>query len=298
LNFHYDGKLIFSSQEITSGRPGRTTNMTKLPTTGIISNDVFVEHPEGRIFVRIWGHSWNAGELPEKAPIVLFHDSLGCVDLWRDFPAQLNAATGRTVIAYDRLGFGKSDPRKALPSLDFIADEAKTYFPFIREQLGLRKFIAFGHSVGGGMAVNCAADYAEGCEALITESAQVFPEDRTLHAIAEAKEQFKDEKQVERLRKYHGAKAKWVVDAWTDSWLAPGFASWTLASVLPAVRCPVLAIHGVFDEYGTTRHPEMIGQLCGGPSRIEIMADTYHVPHRERPETIISLISGFISSLE
>jgi pimeloyl-ACP methyl ester carboxylesterase len=272
--------------------------MTTPVTADIASNDVFIEHPQGRIFARIWGSSCNTGERQEKAPIVLFHDSLGCVDLWRDFPAQLSAATGRRVIAYDRLGFGQSDPRKELPALDFIADEAKTYFPSIREQLGLRKFIAFGHSVGGGMAVNCAADYAAGCEALITESAQAFPEDRTLHSIAEAKEQFKDEKQVERLQKYHGNKAKWVLDAWTESWLAPGFASWTLAGVLPAVRCPVLAIHGVFDEYGTTRHPEMIGQLCAGPARVEIMADTYHVPHRERPEAVIGLVSEFLSSLE
>jgi pimeloyl-ACP methyl ester carboxylesterase len=45
-----------------------------------------------------------------KAPLVLMHDSLGSVDLWREFPAQLAAATGREVIAYDRLGFGHSDP--------------------------------------------------------------------------------------------------------------------------------------------------------------------------------------------
>ncbi|RZI41104.1 alpha/beta hydrolase [Herbaspirillum sp. HC18] len=261
-------------------------------------HDVWIEHPQGRIFARVWNPPSETGTHSQEAPIVLFHDSLGCVDLWRDFPAELSAATKRRVIAYDRLGFGKSDPRRDMPPLDFIADEAKTYFPAIREQLDLQRFIVFGHSVGGGMAVNCAANFSANCEALITESAQAFPEDRTLSSIAIAKEQFKDDSQVERLRKYHGEKAKWVVDAWTDSWLHPGFAAWTLEPVLPRVTCPVLAIHGIHDEYGTTRHPEMIGQLSGGRSQVEIIPDTYHVPHRERPEMIVSMVSGFIGSIQ
>ena len=54
--------------------------------------------------------------------------------------------------------------------------------------------------------------------------------------------------QVERLARYHGDKARWVLDAWIGSWLHPGFASWTLAEVLPRVACPVLALHGALDE--------------------------------------------------
>jgi pimeloyl-ACP methyl ester carboxylesterase len=231
------------------------------------------------------------------SPIVLFHDSLGCVDLWRDFPAALCAATGRRVIAYDRLGFGRSDARSDRPPLDFVADEARHYFPALRDALGFRRFIAFGHSVGGGMAVNCAAAFSADCEALITESAQVFPEDLTLKNIAEAKAQFEDSAQMRRLDKYHGDKTRWVVDAWTENWLHPGFAAWTLRDVLPQVNCPVLAIHGEHDEYGTTRHPQMIGELSGGPARVEILPDTYHVPHRERPGAILDLVAEFVATL-
>lgn len=269
--------------------------MTNLETADIISSDIRVEHPRGRLFVRTWSGAHDpSGGFREKAPIVLFHDSLGCVDLWRDFPARLSAASGRRVIAYDRLGFGQSDPRADRPALDFVADEANTFFPVLRERLGLEKFVALGHSVGGGMAIHCATRFSANCEALVTESAQVFAEDRTLQGIRAAKQQFEDDAQVERLRKYHGDKAKWVLDAWTETWLDPAFASWSLAEVLPRVTCPVLAIHGEFDEYGSTRHPQLIGQLSGGPSRVEIMKDTYHVPHRERPEDTIHLISDFL----
>lgn len=276
----------------------KSDRMPDTTSSSIMANDVWVEHPRGRIFARVWTPEGGARAVAPDRPIVLFHDSLGSVELWRDFPAGLSAATGRRVIAYDRLGFGRSDPRAdSLDPATFIADEAPSFFPALREQLGVRRFVAFGHSVGGGMAVHCAAEFPADCEALITESAQVFPEDRTLDAIRVAKEQFKDDSQVGRLRKYHGDKARWVLDAWTDSWLHPEFAAWSLTPVLPRVTCPVLAIHGIHDEYGTTRHPELIGRLSGGPARVEIIPDTHHVPHRERPDLILALVSGFLAAI-
>ena len=259
------------------------------------TSDRWVDHPQGRIFTRTWEPAGAADGAPRGSPIVLFHDSLGSVELWRSFPAELSAATGRAVIAYDRLGFGKSDPRTGLPSLHFVGEEATVYFPALREQLGLQTFVACGHSVGGGMAVHCAAENAARCEALVTIAAQVFAEDRTLEGIRAAREQFKDPAQVQRLAKYHGDKARWVLDAWIDNWLSPGFASWSVAPVLPRVVCPVLAIHGVNDEYGSVRHAEMIGKLSGGPAQIEILADTGHVPQRERPEQVLGFVRAFLA---
>lgn len=271
--------------------------MTGQHAHGSARNDRWIEHPRGRIFARVWSPVELQGGSVAEAPVVLFHDSLGCVELWRNFPAALCASTGRRVIAYDRLGFGRSDPRTDRLGMDFIADEARTYFPTIRQQLGFDRFLAFGHSVGGGMAVHCAAEFAEACEALITESAQAFPEDRTLRSISVAREQFRAAGQVERLEKYHGKKARWVLEAWIETWLHPDFAAWSLEPVLPRVTCPLLAIHGVHDEYGTARHPEMIAELARGRSRVEIVPDTYHVPHREREGAIVELVRDFIASM-
>jgi pimeloyl-ACP methyl ester carboxylesterase len=271
--------------------------MTKSAAPSTVCRDTWVGHSQGRMFARVWTPSVGLDPSQPRTPIVLFHDSLGCIDLWRDFPSRLSVAMGREVIAYDRLGFGRSDPKRKQPSLDFIEDELSTYFPVVKEQLNLQRFIAFGHSVGGGMAIHCAAEYPIACEALITESAQAFAEDRTLKSIAEAKEQFKDEQQMKRLRKYHGQKAEWVLHAWTDTWLNPGFAAWSLDRVLSRVRCPVLAIHGEYDEYGSTDHPKMIAGMSTGRSQMEIIKDTFHVPHRERPEEILHLISSFLEPI-
>ena len=258
--------------------------------------DHWIHHPEGRLFCRSWTPAVATTRAPLASPIVLFHDSLGCVDLWREFPRRLAQASGRRVIAYDRLGFGRSDPRPRRPSLDFVAQEASRYFPQLRQQLGLARFVAMGHSVGGGMAIHCAALFADGCDALITESAQVFAEDKTLASIREARAQFQDPDQVRRLARYHGAKAEWVLDAWTENWLDPGFAKWSLLDVLPRVVCPVLALHGEQDEYGSLRHPTLIGERVAGRSRVAILPDTGHVPHREREEDVLQLLREFLAA--
>ena len=259
----------------------------------LIHEDVQIRLPQGRLFARLWVPPQAAG-----SPIILFHDSLGSVDLWRGFPAALATRTGRKVVAYDRLGFGQSDPRDDMLGTDFIADEAETCFPALRAQLGIDRFVVFGHSVGGGMAAHCAAKFAESCDAMITESAQAFVEDRTLYGIREAQALFSDPAQVDRLAKYHGAKARWVLDAWINTWLSPGFADWSLDGILPQVRCPVLAMHGADDEYGSPRHPEQIGRLARGPTRVEVMPDTHHVPHREREGAVLDLVAEFLRAID
>ena len=269
--------------------------MQQYADTDAAVQDHWVRHPRGRLFAR----AWSPGPAPARdaaAPIVLLHDSLGCVELWRDFPPLLAVATGRPVVAYDRLGFGRSDARRERPSLDFVAEEAAEYFPAVREQLGLERFVALGHSVGGGMAIHCAASCPAACEALVTVSAQVFAEQRTLDGIRAAQAQFKDPVQVERLSRYHGPRAAWVLDAWIGTWLHPGFAGWSLADALARVRCRALALHGDRDEYGSTRHPALIGQHCGGPARIEVLQDTGHVPHRERGDAVLALIREFLAA--
>lgn len=259
------------------------------------ATDSWIETPRGRLFARRWqphDHDTRAGTEP---PIVLFHESLGCVSLWRSFPAALAQAAGREVIAYDRLGFGRSDRREDTLGTDFIREEAQTLFPRLREQLGIRRFIAFGHSVGGAMAAHCAAMYAPDCEALVTESAQAFVEDRTRAGIREAEAAFAQPSQFRRLERYHGARTRWVLDAWIQTWLSPAFADWSLQAVLPQVRCPTLVLHGSDDEYGSTRHPETIARLVSGPSQLLVMPGAKHSPHLENPVQIADYVADFIA---
>lgn len=246
---------------------------------------------DGQLFVR----SWTPTEAPVRGtPIVMLHDSLGSVGLWRGFPAALAAATGRRVVAYDRLGFGQSSASPHPIGDDFIAAEAGHGLSAVLAALDIDRFVALGHSVGGGMAIEAAAQWPSRCEALITLAAQVFAEERTLIGIRAAKESFKAPDQLDRLRKHHGDKAPWVLAAWTESWLAPQFARWSLQDVLPRVQCPVLSLHGELDEFGSPVHPQMIERLVAGPATVTLMAGVGHVPHREVMPEVLERIVAFL----
>ncbi|MFT8245466.1 alpha/beta fold hydrolase [Roseomonas sp. BN140053] len=250
---------------------------------------------DGSLFARSWcpdGRSLGADPV-----LVLGHDSLGCVELWRDFPGRLATALGLPVVAYDRLGFGRSDPHPGTLPLDFMRDETAAGLRPLCAGLGIARAIPFGHSAVGAMSVGLAAQQPELCVAVVTEAAQVFVEDRTLDGIRAAEVAFRDPGQFGRLVRYHGDKARWVLDAWTRTWLSPRFAPWNAEAELRRVRCPVLAIHGDNDEYGSTRHPERIAALVSGPARQLLLEGCSHVPHREQPEVVLRGLAGFLAPL-
>ncbi len=242
---------------------------------------------------------------PDRPAIVLMHESLGGVALWREFPALLSARTGCAVVAYDRYGFGASQARHDRLPADFIAAEARPWLLAVLQQLALGPVVLFGHSVGGGMAISAAAQLPQQVVAVVTESAQAFVEERTLEGIRAARDSFADPAQVMRLARYHGndaQKARWVLDAWIDTWLQPGFANWSLDAALAHVHCPVLALHGDQDEFGSLAHPRRIvrqaggqGGSGGGPREYRVLSQCGHVPHREQPEQVLLAVSDFLA---
>ena len=241
-----------------------------------------------KIYIKMW--------VPENVtsivPIILIHDSLGCVDLWKDFPQELSKKTSRRVIAYDRLGFGKSDSCIEQPSINFIKEEAEIVFPALRKQLSIKNYILLGHSVGGGMALNIAAK-DKACLGIISISAQAFIEDVTIAGIQKAQKFFSQNNQIKRLEKWHGAKAKWVLSAWVDIWLSSEFSQWNLSYCIHDVMCPTLVIHGDKDEYGTVAFPQYISKNVSGDSENLILKDCGHMPHKEKPTEILNAIVNF-----
>lgn len=259
------------------------------------SKEKLIEVPGGQVFVR----RWCPNEKSQEPAIMLLHDSLGCVELWRDFPAQLAQNLGREVVAYDRLGFGQSSERVDPPSLRFIDEEAEVVFPALCASLGLQSVVPFGHSVGGGMAIAIASAHSQSnlCASVITESAQAFVEARTKEGIETAKKFFNQPGHLEKLTKYHKSKARWVLEAWTETWLHPQFDSWSLRPHLKNVHCPVLAIHGDNDEFGSVAFPKLIAEGVAGRSQALILEGFGHVPHKEDPDTVLAAVSCFLSEV-
>ncbi|MGE8064494.1 alpha/beta fold hydrolase [Pseudomonas sp. NPDC089569] len=253
----------------------------------------WIETPDGQLFAQCWSPDPARG-----APIVLLHDSLGCVELWRDFPERLALASGRRVIAYDRLGFGRSAAFAGLLAPGFIEGEAMGGFEAVRQHFDLNQFVVLGHSVGAGMAIGCAAAHPQRCQGVISESAQTFVEPLTLDGIRQAERQFAEPGQLERLQKYHGDKARWVLNAWIGTWLSDAFGPWNLDPQLARVRCPLLAMHGDRDEYGSTHHLERMARGVSSPISLHILPECGHVPHREHPQAVLSTIGEFLKGID
>lgn len=260
-------------------------------THNIAVSDKTIEVPGGELFVRCWEVND-----PTASPLVMLHDSLGCVDIWGDFPEALAALTGRTVVAYDRLGYGRSTGRHDLPSPDFIRAEAEVYFPLVTSSFGISDFCLFGHSVGGGIAITIAS-INDRCRAVVSESAQAFVEDITVEGVKRVSERFRTPAGMKKLERLHGDKAAWVLSAWADVWLSPAFADWTLANEVEKVKCPLLVIHGDRDDYGSARFPQMIHELSPGPSEMAVIPDCGHIPHREKRDEVLMLTRTFLSKI-
>jgi len=84
--------------------------------SNIKTKEIYIEPYDSKLFVKQWiPETANRTAEYAKAPIVLLHDSLGCVGLWKDFPESLARETGRAVYAYDRLGYGRSSASNKTP---------------------------------------------------------------------------------------------------------------------------------------------------------------------------------------
>ncbi|QXH33711.1 alpha/beta fold hydrolase [Pseudomonas muyukensis] len=257
--------------------------------TAVAVQTHWLETPQGRLYAQAWTPA-----TAHAVPIILMHDSLGCVALWRDFPEQLALASGHPVIAYDRLGFGRSDAHPGNLRPGFVEAEAGEGFAALLAQRAIGPFIVFGHSVGGGMAIACAAAHGERCQGVISESAQAFVEPRTLAGIRAAEQQFAEPGQLQRLQRYHGDKAEWVLRAWIDNWLAADFADWNLDQALAELRCPLLSLHGDLDEFGSLAHPQRLAELAAGAAQVQVLPGGGHVPHREQADWVLAAVVGFL----
>ena len=257
---------------------------------------------EGPGFVTVGGNRLETsvvGPPPDQAPtIVMLHEGLGCVALWRDFPQKLAAATGFGVIAYSRAGYGQSDTIELPRPLDYMTREARETLPELLDAIGFRRGVLLGHSDGATIAAIYAGSVEDfRVRGLVLLAPHFFAEESGLAAISEARTAFEKGDLRLKLRRYHRD-----VDAafrgWCDSWLHPDFQRWNVADVIDYWRIPALAIQGVDDQYGTLAQIREIETRTYSPVDVEILADCKHQPHLEQPAATLKAISDFCARLE
>ncbi|MBI4765637.1 MAG: alpha/beta hydrolase [Deltaproteobacteria bacterium] len=236
------------------------------------------------------------GPSPEEAPTLIFlHEGLGCVEMWKDFPARLGTATGCGVLVYSRLGYGKSGPCPLPRPLTYMQNEGLYTLPKIISALGIRECLLIGHSDGGSIAVV----YAGGTPALplrglITEAAHVFCEEISVRSIQEAGENYLHKDLREKLKKYHGPNTDVAFWGWNKAWLDPDFMNWNIEEFLAGIRVPLLAIQGKEDQYGTMAQIQAIETQAGGGVEVLVVDQCRHSPHLDQEELVIEAMKRFI----
>lgn len=233
----------------------------------------------------------------ERPWLVFLHDALGSIELWRELPAQLAAATGCHALVYDRRGHGRSSPLAPTTRPDaFHAAEVPVLWQVL-DYYRIGRVILVGHSDGATIALLAAAHAPARVVGVVSESAHVFVEAETLAGVRAARHQYQTTDFPVRLARHHGAKADALFRVWTETRLRPSFRSWNIEARLPRIQCPVLVLQGEADEYGTWAQAEAIARQVGGPVRCVPVPGAGHTPHKEAPAYTLRQMTDFLQFL-
>ncbi len=227
--------------------------------------------------------------------LVFLHEGLGSVSLWRDFPQQLADATGLPGLVYSRYGHGQSEPLHEPRAPDYQHVEAQQALPELLGKLDIASPILFGHSDGASIALMYAALKGSPTAGLIVLAPHVKVEQITVDGIAAARETYRRGDLRQRLSRHH-ADVDSTFAGWSDIWLDPRFRDWNIEACLPHITCPILAIQGREDEYGTLEQIRIISRLAPRVTRLEL-EECGHSPHRDQPAAVLEASRLFVESL-
>jgi pimeloyl-ACP methyl ester carboxylesterase len=227
--------------------------------------------------------------------LVFLHEGLGSIRQWRDFPQKVAQATGCRALVYDRYGYGNSDVlREPRVGVEFMHDGALNELPELLENLEIENPVLIGHSDGASIALIHAGTYL--ARGVTVMAPHVFIEDICVDSIEKAAKQFETGDLPQRLGKYH-RDARKTFHLWADAWLDPAFRNWNIEEYLPRIKCPLLAIQGEGDEYGTMAQLDAIKRQAGGPCELLKLPECGHSPHKDQPEIVLKAVAGFIERL-
>jgi pimeloyl-ACP methyl ester carboxylesterase len=237
------------------------------------------------------------------APIALFlHEGLGSIAMWRDWPQTLCDQLGMRGLVYSRPGYGRSTPRphdEKWP-VDFMSAQAQDILPALLDALGIEpreraRLWVIGHSDGGSIALLYAAAFPAGLAGAVVIAPHVFVEDISVQSIAQAKLAYEQTDLRGKLSRYH-ANVDSAFYGWNDIWLSPAFRAWSIVAALSAIRCPLLAVQGHDDHYGTMAQIDTIAAQVPH-ARLARLDACGHSPHRDAPAALNAAIAAFIEAI-
>lgn len=260
--------------------------------------DVALEHRDVSIEYR-WIHPTGPSPAPQAPLVVFLHEGLGSVAMWRDYPQRLCDAGGYRGLVYSRPGYGRSTPRASGEQwpVDFMHEQANDVLPRLFARLGVgietpRPWL-FGHSDGASIALIHAATHPGAVAGVIAVAPHIVVEPISLQSIRVARDAYVDGGLKARLARYHDDVDS-AFHGWNDAWLAPAFAAWSIESLLETLRCPILAVQGADDEYGTLAQVDGIRHRAA-QAEVVVIPACGHSPQKDAPQALTDAAIEFIT---
>jgi len=233
---------------------------------------------------------------PARRPALVFlHEGIGSIAMWRDFPGRVAHAAGCNALVYSRYGYGNSEPLHESRNVRYMHDEALLALPALLDALALERPILIGHSDGASIALIHAGGADRPVAGLVLMAPHVLVEDVSITSIAAAKGAYETTDLRGKLARHH-ADVESAFRGWNRIWLAPEFRQWNIEEYLPRISCPVLAIQGEDDEYGTMDQLRRLGRGIPDAELVDL-ADCGHSPHRDRPDAVVVAITRFVDRI-
>lgn len=243
-------------------------------------------------------HRWIAPERTDRPLLVFLHEGLGSVSMWRDFPQRLCEAANVRGLVYSRPGYGRSTPRSADEhwAPDFMHRQAHEVLPALLEALSVDTAAnppwLLGHSDGGSIALLHAARWPTRVAGAIVLAPHILVEDLSIASIAQARTAYETTDLRKRLARHHDDPDS-AFRGWNDIWLHPDFRAWNIERELAPITCPLLAVQGLDDEYGTLEQIRGIARRLPHTQLLELPA-CGHSPHKDQPAALIEAVARFI----
>lgn len=247
-------------------------------------------------------YAWIAPHRAGTPLLVFLHEGLGSIAMWKDWPRRVCDAAHCRGLVFSRYGYGRSTPRPPAERwpLTYLHEQARQVLPALFTALGIDarqdRLVLFGHSDGGSIALLYAAMYPDAVAGIAVAAPHIFVEDVTVSGIGQARTAYLETTLRDKLGRYHADpdSAFW---GWSDVWLNPGFRQWDIQAYLPKITCPILALQGVEDEYGTLEQIRGIRRLAPQTRLIELPG-CGHSPHKDQPQAVIQAVADFAGGLD
>ncbi|GGO81321.1 alpha/beta hydrolase [Marinobacterium nitratireducens] len=244
-------------------------------------------------------HGIQSGGERGRPTLVLLHEALGCIDMWKTVPQQLAGRTGCDVFVYERRGYGGSSPIELPRPDDYLEQEGRVWLPRVLDAAGLGPVVLVGHSDGGSIALIGAAVLGEKVAGVVTMAAHIYVDVLTTAGINDAVRRYQapGSDLPQRLARYHGERTDLLFRAWHETWTRPGYEGFDLRPWLGDILCPSLIMQGEEDHYGLPAQVEDICEGIGNRARGLMLPGCGHIPHLEAPEAALTAITDFVGSI-